>query len=105
MDLAKQLNYVSKKLAKYRGKIGEAKEIGLYTRDASKVEDRVRKIWKLERKARAVVKKLPPTERRLEVTKAYSEIHREGEAAVKNLLDFRAELLLANLSPSLRAEG
>ncbi|MFN7976351.1 MAG: hypothetical protein U0166_29120 [Acidobacteriota bacterium] len=104
MDVAKDLEYVGQKLAKYREKIGEARDAGLYTRDAAKVEEKIHRVFKLQRKARAQIKTLPPSERRAEVTKAYSELHHEAEAIVKNLLDFRAELLLMNLSPALNVE-
>jgi hypothetical protein len=105
LSVAADIERVGRKLSKYRGKIDEARDAGLGMRDVAEVEGRIRKVWRLQRKARAVVKALPPMERRPEIARAYADVHRLGEAAVKSLLDFRAELLMSNVSASLRVEG
>ena len=102
MSLASQIDRVQRKLEKYKAKIDEAREEGLFTRDTSKLEDYVVYIWRLQKKARSAMKRLPATERRDDVALSYADVHDTGEQSVKSLLDFRAELCRSNVSAGLR---
>lgn len=103
-SLALLIERVGQKLARYQSDLDECREEGLFTRDYTKVEHSIRRIWKLQRKARSAMKRLPATERQ-DVSAAYNELHRQGELAVHQLLELRGDLLYANVSPSLRVRA
>lgn len=97
------LEKTEQKLRRYRESIDVARERGLFTRDTGKIEHCIRKIWKLQKKARSAMKRLPPLERRRELAVMYADGHQVGEVAVQRLLEFRAELLASMISSGLRA--
>lgn len=103
-SLALMIERIGQKLARYHARIDECREEGLFTRDYTKVEHAIRRVWKLQRKARSAMKRLPATERQ-DVAAAYNELHRQGELAVQQLLALRADLLYSNVSPTLRVRA